>query len=191
VFPLRPQLSNERRTQRSTLLFEISGYGTSRPSSVSRYQADPGDTSDGEGFIVVYSVTSRSTFARVERIVERIIRVKEDPSSSNSTSINDPYRHSPSTSRRRRVPIVIVGNKKDKYQEREVSTEEAKGLAQGLGCDFYETSAKTNINVEAAYKSLVRSIKAARGRPEEVTNGVGGGGGVSGGKQKKKRCVVL
>lgn len=146
--------------------------------------------SDGEGFLVVYSITSRSTFERVERIVERVIRVKDDVSSPTYSS--DPYGRSPQSpttpggpGARRRAPIVIVGNKRDLYNAREVSTEEARVLATRLGCDFYETSAKANTNVEAAFKSIVRQIKGTKRGYE--------GGGVAGAKVggKKKKCVIL
>jgi GTPase KRas protein len=71
------------------------------------------------------------------------------------------------------------------YNAREVSTEEARVLAMRLGCDFYETSAKANTNVEAAFKSLVRQIKGTKRGYE--------GGAVAGGKVggKKKKCVIL
>jgi GTPase KRas protein len=139
---------------------------------------------------VVYSITSRSTFERVERIVERVIRVKDDVSSPTYSS--DPYGRSPQSpttpggpGARRRAPIVIVGNKRDLYNAREVSTEEARVLAMRLGCDFYETSAKANTNVEAAFKSIVRQIKGTKRGYE--------GGGVAGAKVggKKKKCVIL
>lgn len=87
---------------------------------------------------------------------------------------------------RRRIPIVVVGNKRDLYNNREVSTDEGRMLAQRHGCDFYETSAKQNANVEAAFKSIVRSIKVAK------TGGVVAPAGGGGGKRKKnKGCVVL
>ena len=44
---------------------------------------------DGEGFILVYSLTQRSTFVPLEKVYEQIKRVKD-------TS---------------RVPVVLVGNK--------------------------------------------------------------------------------
>jgi GTPase KRas protein len=60
-------------------------------------------------------------------------------------------------------------------------------LAMALGCEFFETSAKTNLNVENCFKSVVRSIKTdKRGY---VPNGNGGQGGNQ--RQKKKKCVVL
>lgn len=85
-----------------------------------------------------------------------------------------------------KIPIVIVGNKRDRPQEREVTQEEGLGLASSMGCGFFETSAKTNYNVEAAFKAVVRSIKIAKM------------GGVTSGREpgarsgkKRKKCVIL
>jgi len=62
------------------------------------------------------------------------------------------------------VPIILVGNKADRANEREVSREEAQAMARKLGCDLspstplkcgltvaVETSAKTRSNLELAY----------------------------------------
>jgi GTPase KRas protein len=88
-----------------------------------------------------------------------------------------------------------VGNKKDLYNNREISTEEGKYLAQRLGVEFIETSAKSNSNVEAAFKSVVRQIKANKGGMDRSGIGGGGGGvgtgGGSGKKKKEKKCVIL
>lgn len=88
---------------------------------------------------------------------------------------------------RRRIPIVIVGNKRDMYNAREVSTDEGRMLAQRLGCEFYETSAKQNANVENAFKSVVRGIKVAKSGGSVSASG----GGTNGRKKNKKGCVVL
>ena len=147
--------------------------------------------SDGEGFLIVYSICQRSSFERVERIIERVGRVKDETSPSSPTSASpygshpgSPYSSTSGPSQvRRRIPIVIVGNKRDLYNNREVSTDEGKALAQRMGCDFYETSAKQNANVEAAFKSLVRGVKVAKN-----------GGDTTVGKPRKKKhkgCVVL
>ena len=54
---------------------------------------------------------------------------------------------------------VLVGNKCDLEDKREVTTEEGKKLAKELGINnFFEVSAKTGKNVEEAYYSLFREI---------------------------------
>lgn len=149
------------------------------------------DPSDGEGFLIVYSIASRITFERVERIIERVYRVQDEASpASPGASPYGSYPQSPYSPQhapvRRQIPIVVVGNKRDLYNNREVSPDEGRFLAQRHGCDFYETSAKQNANVEAAFKSIVRSIKVAK------MGGVAPTAGASGGKKKKnKGCVVL
>lgn len=57
-------------------------------------------------------------------------------------------------------------------------------MCQRLGVDFFEASAKTNTNVEAAFKSLVRQIKTGR-------RGAEGGVGPTGGGKRKRKCVIL
>jgi len=57
-------------------------------------------------------------------------------------------------------------------------------LAQRMGCDFYETSAKQNANVEAAFKSLVRGVKVAKNGGDSSTVHKPR-------KKKHKGCVVL
>ena len=41
-----------------------------------------------------------------------------------------------------------VGNKDDCPEKKAVSTEDAKKFAEQIGIEFYETSAKENVNVE-------------------------------------------
>ncbi|KAI9102037.1 small G-protein Ras2 [Phlyctochytrium arcticum] len=92
---------------------------------------------DGEGFLLVYSITSRSTFERVERFKQQITRVKDMD----------------------KVPLMLVGNKCDKLAEREVSKEEGQQMARRLKCEFIETSAKTCLNVDRAFYNVVRMIR--------------------------------
>lgn len=146
------------------------------------------DSSDGEGFLIVYSICNRSTFDRIERIIERINRVKEDSPSSPTSPYAPPFsQHQfPNGPQRKRIPITIVGNKRDMYNAREVSTDEGRMLASRLGCEFFETSAKQNANVENAFKSVVRGIKVLKSGGTDGVNGVGGGR-----RKKKKACVIL
>jgi GTPase KRas len=91
----------------------------------------------GEGFLLVYSVTSRSSFDEIAQYHQQILRVKDA----------DVY------------PMVIVANKCDLVHDRQVSVEEGEELARQLQCDFIETSAKLRVNVEDGFYQLVRQIK--------------------------------
>ena len=62
-------------------------------------------------------------------------------------------------------------------------------LAMSLGCDFFETSAKTNSNVENCFKSVVRQIKVDKRGYQ--ANGHANGMGQNGGRPRKKKCVIL
>ena len=57
------------------------------------------------------------------------------------------------------ILMMLVGNKCDKVQQREVSREEGAALAQHFGCNFLETSAKTGQNVEDMFTDLVRALR--------------------------------
>ncbi|KAF2716019.1 ras-domain-containing protein [Polychaeton citri CBS 116435] len=91
----------------------------------------------GEGFLLVYSITSRQSFEEIMTFQQQILRVKD----------KDYF------------PIIVVGNKCDLEAERQVSTEEGKQLARSFGCKFIETSAKSRTNVDAAFFDIVREIR--------------------------------
>ena len=46
--------------------------------------------------------------------------------------------------------VILVGNKCDMEDERVISFERGKHLADSLGLEFFETSAKDNINVRVS-----------------------------------------
>ncbi|KXL46449.1 MAG: hypothetical protein FE78DRAFT_366266 [Acidomyces sp. 'richmondensis'] len=91
----------------------------------------------GEGFLLVYSITSRPSFEEIYTFQQQILRVKD----------------------RDYFPIIVVGNKCDLESERQVSTEEGQALAAKFGCKFIETSAKSRINVDNAFYDIVREIR--------------------------------
>ena len=97
---------------------------------------------DGDGFVIVYSICSRSSFMQVQASYDQIVRAKK---------------HSVLGSQPR--PIKLVGNNCDRFAEREVSTREGADLAMKLGCWFIEASAKNVINVEKAFYDVVRMIR--------------------------------
>lgn len=113
---------------------------------------------DGEGFVLVYSISSRSSFSGIKRFHHQIQRVKERHTSSLS------YLGLPiaSVDSQPWVPIMLAGNKSDLATEREVSKEESHALARELGCEFVEASAKNYINVEKAFYRVVRMLRYQR-----------------------------
>lgn len=101
----------------------------------------------GDGFLLVYSITARPTFDEVKILYEKILRAKDTV----------------------KVPIVLVGNKCDLEHERQLKYEDGKFLADGWGCPFFETSAKERINNEACFFEIVREIRRqdANQRPRQ------------------------
>jgi GTPase KRas protein len=100
-----------------------------------------------EGFLCIYSITSRSSFDAISDVCDRILRLKEylDDEADSQADIAS-------------VPMVLVGNKCDLESEREVTTAEGDELAKKLGCKFVEASAKESINMEHSFFTLVREI---------------------------------
>ena len=58
--------------------------------------------------------------------------------------------------------MILVGNKVDLANKRQVPAEEAKKLAESWGIQYIETSAKTNINCNEAFEKLVVQIAATK-----------------------------
>mmetsp|Transcript_26251 Transcript_26251/g.29225 ORF Transcript_26251/g.29225 Transcript_26251/m.29225 type:complete len:182 (+) Transcript_26251:48-593(+) len=92
---------------------------------------------NGDGFILMYSITERQSFEEMPELFETIYRVRDTEN----------------------VPIVLVGNKVDLEEDRQVTTEEGKELAQKNECLFFEASAKTRVNVDEQFYELVREIR--------------------------------
>lgn len=173
---------------------------------------------DGEGFILVYSISSRSSFALIQKFHRQIQRVKESslsgsptyPGSSSGESMRNSRPFGP-------APVMLVGNKCDRVTEREVSTQEGRALARELGCDFVEASAKNRDNVEKAFYDVVRQLRKQRqqsyrtdrhkglDKPNNRPSGSGSNynpqsdrprtkylsGGGSRSKQETRGCVIL
>ncbi|KAI8372127.1 ras family-domain-containing protein [Blakeslea trispora] len=104
----------------------------------------------GEGFLLVYSITSRMSFDEIDTFFQQISRVKDKD----------------------RFPMVLVANKCDLEMDRQVSVQEGEELAERYGCHFVETSAKLRINVDAAFHEVVRDIRRYN-KEQDDQHGVG------------------
>ena len=69
---------------------------------------------------------------------------------------------------------ILVGNKCDMEDRRQVTFEEGKEFASQFGMPFLETSAKATQNVDMAFDTMTREIK------EKMSNKTGGGKGGAG-----------
>ncbi|MCJ1369106.1 Ras GTPase [Loxospora ochrophaea] len=131
----------------------------------------------GEGFLLVYSITSRQSFEEIMTFQQQILRVKD----------KDYF------------PIIIVGNKCDLDGERQVSRQEGESLAKSFNCKFIETSAKSRINVDNAFYDIVREIRRYNKEMSNPNQSGGlGQGEEKGGNDFDKsrnccggRCVVM
>jgi len=93
----------------------------------------------GQGFIIVFSIGSRYSFDSIGDHYRKILQVKDVD----------------------QFPIILCANKSDlPLEEREVTIEEAKKLADELGIKIIQTSAKTRTNIELAFETIVREIIA-------------------------------
>jgi RNase H-fold protein (predicted Holliday junction resolvase) len=68
----------------------------------------------------------------------------------------------------KQIPAVVVGNKCDLEDEREVTTEEGEKLAASLSCTYVEASAETGDGVEDAFTEIARVVKAEQQPPAVV-----------------------
>nr|GEV47093.1 Ras-related protein RABA5a [Tanacetum cinerariifolium] len=87
------------------------------------------------GALLVYDISRRQTFDSIGRW------------------LNELHTHSDMN-----VVSILVGNKSDLKDAREVSVEEGKLLAESEGLFFLETSALDSSNVTAAFETIVKEI---------------------------------
>ena len=127
------------------------------------------------GALLVYDITRRDSFIHVTKWLEEV---------RNNSSKN--------------IIIILIGNKKDLEDKRQVTYEEGEAFAKENGLMFLETSAKTAFNVVEVFnlsaQSILNHYKESGADPNSksninLKNDITSPGGISGGpEQKKGRC---
>ncbi|XP_016150685.1 ras-related protein Rab-15, partial [Sinocyclocheilus grahami] len=70
-----------------------------------------------------------------------------------------------------KVQKILVGNKSDEEQKRQVATEQGNKLAQAYGMDFFETSAFTNHNITESFTRLAELVLQANKKDLDLLGG--------------------
>ena len=96
----------------------------------------------GEGFLLVFAINDKESFNLIKSKHDRILRGKHGV----------------------KCPILLVGNKQDLENERQVNYSEAKEMADKWGIEYIETSAKTNFNCKEAFEMLAQKIVQKKGK---------------------------
>ncbi|GAB1221783.1 hypothetical protein ENUP19_0084G0032 [Entamoeba nuttalli] len=92
-----------------------------------------------DGLLLIYSITSKESFEQMKRIYEEIYRVKD-------------------VDKNEVLPIIMVGNKCDLENERQVMKEEGIEYADSVKCPFIECSAKTSENINQIFEIITRNV---------------------------------
>ncbi|CAF1119756.1 unnamed protein product [Adineta ricciae] len=100
-----------------------------------QYSINHSDFDNSDAYILIYAIDDRQSFEMVSKIRDKII----------------------STSASLRIPVVLVGNKIDRKDERVVSTEEGRSLARAWNVHYIEASA---MDLEAVKKMFEKCIQS-------------------------------
>lgn len=106
----------------------------------------------GDGFLLVFSLTSR------ERFANSLIPFT-DHGTFSLEYVRTLQRHIDRLKDRDQFPMILVGNKCDLEDERQISKEEAEDVARQLRIPYIECSAKFRLNIDQAFHDLVRLVR--------------------------------
>ena len=116
------------------------------------------------GVVLMYDITQKHTFDTVSNWCNQIWEYQKKD-----------------------FPIILLGNKCDLENERQVQREEGEQIANEKGIKFLETSNKNGININESVKELVDMILKKNSEPDENIKSVKLDR-KSLSKRKKKKC---
>ena len=105
---------------------------------------------NAEGVILTYDITKTESFENLKYWMNSI-----------ETNLGD---------KKIFIPIIIVGNKLDMEDMREITKENADNLSKEYNYKYFETSAKTGEGVDDAFRDLVNQILEKSDKFEEERN---------------------
>lgn len=92
--------------------------------------------------IVCFDITNMESFNSVEKWIEDARALREDD-----------------------VMLILAGNKADLSDHRQVSTEKAQQLADKLNLMFFETSAKSGLNIKTMFNEMAKRLTGIETNP--------------------------
>ena len=114
-----------------------------------------------DGIILVYDISSLSSFQNLLNWIKTIKEINDD------------------------LPIMIIGNKIDKEEDRNITFEEGKKFAEEHQMGFFETSAFTGENVNEAFISFIYEIMELKHKTSLTNND---SFSIETKKKKKEKC---
>ncbi|XP_020328071.2 ras-related protein Rab-15-like [Oncorhynchus kisutch] len=91
-----------------------------------------------QGIFLVYDITSERSFQHIMKWASDVDEYAPD-----------------------NIQRILIGNKSDEEEKRQVATGQGNKLAKDYGMDFFETSASTNYNITESFTRLAEQVLAA------------------------------
>ena len=113
----------------------------------------PSYIKDSAVAIVCYDITSKESFDHVEKWIEDARALRDDD-----------------------VLLILVGNKSDLEDRRQVSADDARAYAEKANLMFFETSSKTGSEVKTLFNELAKKLTGVEVNLIETKNDPGNGG---------------
>ncbi|XP_052380168.1 ras-related protein Rab-15-like isoform X13 [Oncorhynchus keta] len=146
---VRGQIRYEVRSDKiTTIPHDIAGTRSDQVRGQIRYEVRSGKittiphdiagTRSDQGIFLVYDITSERSFQHIMKWASDVDEYAPD-----------------------NIQRILIGNKSDEEEKRQVATGQGNKLAKDYGMDFFETSAFTNYNITESFTRLAEQVLAA------------------------------